>query len=588
LKLLNFLKVFKHKNWRLFFVALMFGLMAGLGTIVYLKVMEKDMENRLRPPRQEYKSVVVAGQNLKIGDKVSGQNVAVRQIPSAYVPADAITPDSFESVSGASIVKGLPRGRMLTEDMIDLDIPKDFSATLEEGLRAITISVDDLNSIAELIRPGNYIDIYTRMPASTQNLDTGQSQGDIIIPVLDNVLVLATGKKSSRANEDEFMNYSEVKKASKTYSTITLELSPSKAALLAVAREEGDLILVLRNKQDDGGTLFSTMDRSDLFANSKHMQQEALKKTINRSLEQVNKTVTGKLVTQDGIVITDPNVTMNKAGLLVTKDGIILSGRGLTVNADGKIVDEHGEAVETSTLVAGKDGVLIDSNGNVISSNGFETLEGGFVKDKDGNILTADGHKLIGVIVDEDGNVVTPDGKILNAKNLEFHKDGNVSLIQPKPLHINEKGQVIDQNGTVVKPDDFLSTDPDGRVFGSDGNVISGIYKGVDDKYHDDKGRELTQKDLVERYNKTMDLDPQQHVNEKGEVVDQKLAGVSVEPVKDFTKKFIIKKPEILNHARLIRQVEFIIGGGSNGAAIKFNVPVEDLNKADQNLIKEK
>lgn len=567
------MNLLKNKAWRLFIAALVFGLMAGLGTIVYLKVMEKRMEEKLKPAKQDYTPVIVASRDLNIGDSVSSDTVAVRQIPSAYVAADAVTPHTFDSIAGATMIKNLAHGRMLTRELIDLNIPKDFSATVNEGHRAITISVDDLNAVAELVRPGNFVDIYTRLPAmAAQSPEGTQGQGDTIIPVLDKVLVLATGKKAARANEDEFTHYDEVKR-SKTYNTITLELSPEKAALLAVAREEGELILVLRNKKDSGGTPFSTIDRSDLFANSKHMQEEALKQQSNRSLDGVHKTADGKLVTRDGIVITDPNVRMNKAGLLVTKDGVVLSGRGLSINAEGKVVDEHGAVVDTASLVAGKDGVLIDKNGNVLSSNGFETLKGGFVKDKDGNILTNDGQMLHGVSVDAHGNVITADGQILTAKNLKINKDGSVTMVSKPLLHVNKKGQIVDKNGKVIHPDQILTTDAQGRVHTKDGTLIPGVHKGADGKYYDKNGKELSQKQLVERYNKSL---------------EKKLAGVSASPAKGFADNFTNGEPAIQNASRQVREIEFIIGGGSKGTATRFNVPVEDLTSPGLNFPQEK
>ncbi len=512
-------KLLKNKTWRRFFAAFVFGLAAALGTFIYLKILEKRIEKRLTPPAQEQTAVVVAAKDLKIGDKIIVDTVAVRNIPSTYVPIGAITPSTFASVDGAIVTRPVSRGRVIDEEIIDLNIAKDFSGTIREGRRAITITVDDLNSISGLIRPGNYVDIYSRISPSGDDVSEENKSGDIIIPVLDMVRVLATGKKSARPNVDEFYNYDEVVRTSKSYSTITLELSPEKAALLAVAREEGDIIAVLRNDKDRGGAPFRVMGRGDLFANSREMQEEALKKLHNRSVDEIDRRADGKLVTRDGVVLTDPNVTLNDAGLLVTKDGKVLVGRGLTVSKNGEILDEHGARVRTGSLVAGQEGVLVDEKGNVLASNGYQTLEGGFIQDKNGNIMTADGKVLKGVHVNEDGEVVSADGKVLNTSQLRVGKDGTVSLADPPKVHVDAAGRLVDENGNLVETSDILKSDAEGNVYTIDGKLVPGVHKGADGKYYDADGNELSSEDIAKAYS-AAEAGTAVHVDANGKPVD--------------------------------------------------------------------
>lgn len=516
----------QNKSGRLFFIAVLFALMAGAGTILYLKSLEHRIEEKYTPAKEQKSRVVVASSNLKAGTVLSPSTVSVREIPSTYVPKEAVTAQQFSSISGAILTQDLGQGKMLTMAHIDLNLPKDLSATIKEGNRAITINSDELQSISGLLRPGNRIDIFSRLNSSTAgNANIDSQNSDVIIPVLEDVLVLATGKKPARPNEDDYLNLSQNQKKH-TYNTITLELSPENSALLSLARSEGELIAVLRNKKDKGGLLFEKITLQDLAANSVKLENEAQKKLDNRLVDSVTQTANGKLLTKDGVVITDPNVHLNKDGLLVTKDGVVLSGRGLHVNADGKIVDEHGRPVDTASLVATKDGGIVDKNGNVLDSNGYHSVKGGFLADKDGNIYTSDGHLLKGVHLDKNGNVVTSDGRILKASDLSISSDGKVSIAPKVPgVHVGKNGELLNADGKPVTAADLVTVDKDGTVRTKDGRILKGVHMGKDGKLYDANGKEVKPEDLVSvgpdgsvRYKNA--ATPAVHVGKNGEILN--------------------------------------------------------------------
>lgn len=625
----------QNKTWRLFFIALLFACMAGLGTIIYLKVLEHRIEARLTPPEEDKSRVVVASHDLQAGARINADNFSVRVIPTTYVPSDTVTPNQFEAISGAILIKPLEQGRMLTMEHVDLNLPKDFAATIQEGHRAITINVDELKSISGLLRPGNHIDIFTRMGAGTAaGANVNTQNGDIIVPVLENVLVIATGKKPDRQNEDDFLHYDEVQRQ-RTYQNITLELSPENAALLSLARAEGELIAVLRNEKDTSGILFSKMTLQDVFQNSEKLHAESIDKLHNRSVDRVYRNKDGKLVTRDGVEIKDPNVHLNKDGLLVTKNGVVLPGRGLHVNSEGQIVDEHGKPIDTASLMAAKDGTIVDKNGTVLDSNGYHSVKGGFLVDKDGNVYTHDGHLVKGVHVDKNGNVVTADGKVLDASQLKINPDGTVSVISknPSPVQIGPDGQLLSKNGGPLKASDLVTVGPDGVVRTKDGKILPGVHMGKDGKLYDDNGNPMDAKDILlasKGYKKgqngtvvgpdgkvyTADdlttVDPDGTVrtldgkvlkgvyrdkdgvlrkadgtpltakdiiaqNVAQEMSDaeetEPLAGVSAEYSSDFAKN-LGATGEI--QARILKEIEFIIGGGGDGNAKTFKVPVEE------------
>lgn len=382
---------------------------------------------------------------------------------------------------------------MLTTDYIDLNLPKDFSGTVQVGHRAVTIQVGEINSVAGLIRPGNVIDLYTQLPAGLSEGD-----GEIVLPVLEDILVLATDQRSARPNEDEF-NHLETVTNHQTYDTLTLEVTPREAALIAIAESQGSLIATLRNKKDTGGVNFSRIGLSDLVQHSGQLLQQALNKQQDRGLAGVHVDNQGRLVTQNGTVITDPNVHLNKDGLLVAKDGTVLSGRDLVVGQDGKIRTKDGKLVDTGSLVSGQNGTLVDKNGTVIGSNGYKSVKGGFLVDKDGRVLTNDGHVLSGVTVGTDGKVRTKDGRVLSADQIAVGQDGKVYM-KTDPVsgyHLDKNGDLVDAEGKKVQANELVTVGADGKVRTRDGKILEGVTVGKDGQLYDADGKKMTGADVL-------------------------------------------------------------------------------------------
>ncbi|MFZ2658067.1 MAG: Flp pilus assembly protein CpaB [Victivallales bacterium] len=115
--------------------------------------------------------------------------------------------------------------------------PKDGMAT-----RAISIPVDTVSSVTNLVRPNHHVDIIGtfRFPEmkGDKSLDT------ITMTILQDVLVLATGTQTANSFGPES------KGAIRSYSTVTLELYPKEVEMLIFASQKGRLTLSLRNYED--------------------------------------------------------------------------------------------------------------------------------------------------------------------------------------------------------------------------------------------------------------------------------------------------------------------------------------------------
>jgi pilus assembly protein CpaB len=131
-----------------------------------------------------------------------------------------------------------------------------FSQRVKPGIRALTIAVDEINSISGMLQPGDRIDLLFSARLPERDGARGQG-GEATLPLFQGLLVLATGRQV-RAGVDE-------RGAQRSYSTVTVEVEPEQAQRLVVAQRTGKLTAVLRNPDDPARMARQAMDLRQLL-----------------------------------------------------------------------------------------------------------------------------------------------------------------------------------------------------------------------------------------------------------------------------------------------------------------------------------
>ncbi len=248
---------------RLWFVlggAIVMGLLAAWLSVGYLKNKETTIAAELAEKSKGGPTiaVVVPTQDAPKGAVVGGGLMAARDVPADLLYEDAVTSDAFKQVEGKRLLKAVLKGRPLRfSDVID-DRPKDLSSEILPGRRALTVDIDETNSFAQMLRAGNYVDLYL----IAQN-PTSQRSVQEIRPLLSKVKILATGQML-RAVEAEQVPGQPPRNVS--YSNITVDVTSQDAARIALATQVGKIRAVLRNHGDEGLKAAELVEASDLFS----------------------------------------------------------------------------------------------------------------------------------------------------------------------------------------------------------------------------------------------------------------------------------------------------------------------------------
>lgn len=218
-----------NRNFIFLGVAVLLGILASLMAVHYINSQVAARTQQAKTPAPETRTVVVPVKDLLKGATLTQEDIASRDVPVDFTPADALTPDNYAPYIGQTLRAPLTHGAPIPASAIEL-VADHFSNIINPSDVAYSIQVDDTNSVSGLIVPGDHIDILL--------LTSGNDTTDIR-PLLGNVLVLATGKRAKGVQGSD-------KEGDNSYSNVTLEVTPVDAQRIGMAMKVGELRVLLR------------------------------------------------------------------------------------------------------------------------------------------------------------------------------------------------------------------------------------------------------------------------------------------------------------------------------------------------------
>jgi pilus assembly protein CpaB len=180
--------------------------------------------------------LVVASVALPLGTRLDATNLKVIQWPSNQQVTGMFT--RIEDVTNRAVITPLAANEPVLESKL---APKEsgagLPATIPEGMRAVSVAVNEVVGVAGFVTPGTTVDVLVTGRA----LGGGTAgQGDITRTILENVRVLAAGQKIEQDREGK----------PQTVAVITLLVTPDEASQLVMGATDGKIQLALRNTVD--------------------------------------------------------------------------------------------------------------------------------------------------------------------------------------------------------------------------------------------------------------------------------------------------------------------------------------------------
>jgi pilus assembly protein CpaB len=230
-----------RKYWA---IAIVCGLIAAVLSYQYLHA----VKNRYRP--DDLVKVVKALKDIPKDTMITDDKVTVIEIPSKYSHPDAL--QSREAVIGKTAFVDINAGEEILSRKIvgDANRKDRLAYNVPQGMRAVSIPVDDVSGVGNYIKPGDKVDVM-----ATVDIDTGGGGNTYTVLTLQNIEVLAVGSFKDMSG----------KKTDNSKPILILAVSVAQASPLVLASERGNLRLLLRPPVDQSTTYLAPLQLQNLI-----------------------------------------------------------------------------------------------------------------------------------------------------------------------------------------------------------------------------------------------------------------------------------------------------------------------------------
>ncbi|MCW1381223.1 Flp pilus assembly protein CpaB [Novosphingobium sp. KCTC 2891] len=232
--------------------------------------------------------VLVAQRGLPVGTIITADSIGYQNWPKDMVQ-DAYFVEGEADMAkllGTVVRNPITAGEPVTQGSLVAPGDRGFlAAALQPGMRAVTIPVSARTGVAGFVFPGDHIDLVL-----TQTVKVNEGQAlKASETILKNLRVLAT----DQSTEQEMV---EGKTRVRTFSTVTLEVTPKIAEEVAVAQTIGTISLSLRSLSDNSSELEQAVASGTVkvpAGASKAEEERLLKAAMTRPLDRGSTFVTG-------------------------------------------------------------------------------------------------------------------------------------------------------------------------------------------------------------------------------------------------------------------------------------------------------
>jgi len=205
--------------------ALVVALLASM--YVYRQLQHAQPAGGVKPVKLA--AVVVAANPVGVGHRLAATDLALLDWPEGKQPQGSLARVE-DGVGRAAMASFVPGELVLDQELAKRDAGEGLPVSIPEGMRAVSVGVDDVVAVAGFVTPGTIVDV----------LVTGMgAEGPVTRTILEHVRVLAVGQELQPGGPKP-----------QTAPVVTLLVTPEDAEKLTLAAAEGKIRLALRNTDD--------------------------------------------------------------------------------------------------------------------------------------------------------------------------------------------------------------------------------------------------------------------------------------------------------------------------------------------------
>lgn len=205
---------------------------AMLSMFVYRQFKQASMV----PTPVTMQHIVVASAPLQLGTRVGPENLRLIAWPSDAPVSGMFT--RIEDIAGRALITPVSANELVIESKLaPREAGAGLPAAIPEGMRALSVAVNDVIGVAGFVIPGTMVDVLV----TGRIVNNASQNSNITRTILENIRVLAAGQKVAQDREGK----------PQTVPVITLLVTPEQATKLTMASTQGKIQLALRNTIDN-------------------------------------------------------------------------------------------------------------------------------------------------------------------------------------------------------------------------------------------------------------------------------------------------------------------------------------------------
>lgn len=226
----------------LLLAAVVFGVLAFFLTYKQLQYERNKYKSRTKVVHLvRMKTDMIEGEQIQTDNVIKYSIERLRTHQTDEIPWSKVNKDVIKHKLEDAVERGhvLRYSDLKPEKIREKD---GLAGIIKNGHRAISIPVDSVASVTNLVKPGDNVDLIGTFRFPEMKGD--RSMDVVTMTILQNVYVLATGKDMAIARRGS------TRTKLKGYSTVTLALTPKEVEMIIFATQKGRLVLSLRSWQE--------------------------------------------------------------------------------------------------------------------------------------------------------------------------------------------------------------------------------------------------------------------------------------------------------------------------------------------------
>lgn len=244
--------------------ALTFSLLMACVAVFFVMSYVESIEDEAKKKFGTEVLVIKAKRDIKEMETINESALELERVPKRFLEPSAIyfekkeedqdTSNGLRALAGRVAIVPVKKGEQISGNKIsDPGMRTGLSPQVAPGRRAVSVPISEVSGLSKLVKPGDRVDLIAVIDTD------GKKENRIAKTIMQDVVVLSTGRNvtsnvARTVEPDLYGGKDRVKNLTEdpNFNTVTLEVEPLQAQMLALVLNNGDnaLTLSLRNNDD--------------------------------------------------------------------------------------------------------------------------------------------------------------------------------------------------------------------------------------------------------------------------------------------------------------------------------------------------